>query len=74
MKKWGAIGSPKSRKRKLWMARIRKQVDRKYKGYASKRAWQLDRKKKAKYRPAKHYREGIGNRGDWARKKVRSVV
>ena len=66
MKKWGKIGSPKSHKRKVWLTRIRKQIKRKYKGYGSKRSLQADRKKQALHRPAKHYRKGIGNRGDWS--------
>ena len=65
-KKWGRIGSPKSKKRESWMARLRKQIDRKYKGYSSRHSMLMDRAKKAKNRPAKTYREGIGNRGDWS--------
>jgi len=73
-KKYGKVGSPHSRKRKLWMKRIAKEVNRKYKGYGSRRAFLLDRAKHAKYRPAKKYEKGIGNRGDWSAKKLRKVL
>lgn len=66
MKKWGKIGAPKSHKRKLWLNRIRKQIRRKYKGYGSRRSLLADRAKHAKFKPAKRYRKGIGNRGDWS--------
>ena len=64
-KKWGSIGAPKSAKRKRHMKKIAKQINRKYKGYGSKKSFVADRRKRAKHKPAKRYRKGIGNRGDW---------
>ncbi len=43
----------------------------KARGYKSKRAYLLDRAKKAKYRPAKKYKKGRGHKGDWARKRYK---
>jgi hypothetical protein len=45
-----------------------KKKRKKYKGYKSRRAWILDHKRKAKSRPRKKYRKGLGAQGDWARK------
>lgn len=42
-----------------------------YKGYKSGRSYKLDHKRKAKYRPRKKYKKGLGSRGDWARKRYR---
>lgn len=36
-----------------------------YKGYKSRRAMLADRARHARHKPAKKYRRGIGNRGDW---------
>jgi hypothetical protein len=43
---------------------------RTYKGYhhgksSAKRSYKQDRKRKAKYRPRKKYKKGLGNQGDW---------
>jgi hypothetical protein len=73
-KKWGKIGSPKSKKRKNWMKRASKQIDRKYKGYGSRRAFLMDKAKQAEYRPAKKYAKGIGDRGDWSATRLRKVL
>lgn len=39
--------------------------------YKSKRAYKLDRKKRAKYKPRKRFKKGLGGSDDWARKKYR---
>jgi len=41
------------------------------KGYKSKRALLLDRKRKAKRRPRKTFKKGLGHLGDWSAKYYR---
>jgi len=55
----------KRKSTKSRMAYARKFIKRKYRGYGSRRSFKADRKRKAKNRPAKKYRRGIGNLGDW---------
>lgn len=64
MKKYGKIGSPHSAKRKRFLAKVRRHINRKYKGYGSRRAFKADRKRHGK-RPLKRYRKGYGGKGDW---------
>jgi hypothetical protein len=64
MKKYGKIGAPHSAKRKRFLAKVRRSIHRKYKGYGSKRAFKADRRKKG-HRPLKKYKKGYGGQGDW---------
>jgi len=50
----------KARKRALAKARRVR-----FHGYSSKRSRKLDLARKAKNKPARRYRRGIANRGDW---------
>jgi len=50
---------------------MKKRKSYRKRGYKSRRSYLLDRKKHAKYRPKKHYKKGLGHRGDWSRKKYR---
>jgi hypothetical protein len=72
-KKWGKAGSPHSKKRKNVLKRASKEIQRKYREI-SRRAFLLDRSKQAMYRPAKKYKTGIGDRGDWSATRLRKVL
>lgn len=65
MKKWGRAGHPKSQKRKNLLKRARKSINRKYKGYGSKKSFKADRRTPKANRPRKSYKKGLGNLGDW---------
>lgn len=59
-----------SYKRKGKLVKVPGHDRRTYKGYRHKphspsRSLKADRSKKAKYRPRKTYRKGLGNKGDW---------
>lgn len=62
-KKWGKAGSPHSAKRKRLLARARKSIKRKYKGYGSKRSFKADRSRRATHR-RRSRKKGYGNTGD----------
>lgn len=59
------------------MANVRKKkgykgwIHEKPKGYKSTHALKLDRARKAKHRPAKTFKRGLGGEGDWSAKKTK---
>lgn len=57
----------KGKRRKI---KVKSHNRRTYKGYRHKgsnpsRSYKQDRARKAKYRPRKKYKKGLGNQGDW---------
>jgi len=59
-----------SYKRKGKLVKVTSHNRRTYKGYQHKNispsgSFKADHSKKAKFRPRKKYKKGLGNRGDW---------